>query len=636
VTSRPPRPERSSRIEHSVERALDQWRDTQHGLRQKRFSGASPPDDTPAPPIGPSSPSRSIRGTTCHAGIVRTTSRLALWLVVGAYFYLGVLVDKALRRDSLARRAARLRRIFEGLGSTFVKVAQQLSVRADVLPFEYTEELSHLLDAVQPFDFAIARQKIERATGAPIAEVFAEFDPQPIGSASIACVYKARLHTGETVAVKVRRPHIDARLAADVRALGWILQWAEWAGVFKPQFTRTLRIEFARMLFEEVDFHREARNTELFRAEAARAEQSHLTAPRVHFTLSAEDVLVTDFVSGVFLKEILRALDERDEVALTRIREQGIDLPEVARRLVMSAHWELLESLLFHADPHPANICVQPDNTLVFIDFGSCGRITGKYRRIWQRFYQELSDHNVQQMVQTALAILEPLPPINVDDFSREVELMFWDWVYAMNSDHSEWWEKASGLLWMKFADAARRYQVPMSSEIVRIFRATFLYDTMIFRLWNGLDMESEFRRYRNQSGKRTKRRIRREFWRRVEKGLTNSDYLEIDDLWHLGRQVVGRVQHYMDTPAPNFAREIGKVSYALLLLLRTSAFAIAAFAIVVLASGSHMLATGRPLDIWSRLAGASANPWLQIGFAVLVLLMIRKTIKKLEEPDVD
>jgi ubiquinone biosynthesis protein len=640
VTSRPPRQERPSRIERSIDRALGNWRSGRFGIatsvRQRRAAGSHSANDRPLPTTTQTSPLRSVTGTACHAGVIHTAGRLILWSLVGLYFYLGILFDKTLRRDSLARRATRLRGIFERLGSTFVKVAQQLAIRADVLPLEYTEELSKLLDTVPPFDVAIARRMIERVIAAPIDRVFAEFDPQPIGSASIACVYKARLHTGETVAVKVRRPGIDARLAADVRALGWILQAAEWAGVFKPEFTRTLRTEFGRMLFEEVDFYREARNTEIFRAEAIRGEQSYITAPRVHFALSGEDVLVTDFVTGVFLKDILRALDERDEIVLARVRDEGIDLPEVARRLVMSAHWELLESLLFHADPHPANICVQSGNTLVFIDFGSCGRITGRYRRIWQRFYHELTDHNVQQMVQTALAILEPLPPINVEDFSREIELMFWDWVYAMNSDHSEWWEKASGVLWMKFADAARRYQAPMSSEIVRIFRATFLYDTMIFRLWNSLDMKEEFKRYRNQAGRRTKRRIRREFWRRVEKGLTNSDYLEIDDLWHLGRQIVGRMQHYMDTPAPNFAREIGKLSYAFILSLRTGAFAIAAVALLILVSSAHRLATGQPLNIWSRLVSLSTNPWLQVGFAVMVLLMIRKTIKKLQEPDLD
>src|SRR6185369_5741439 len=549
---------RTRQIKRSVNRALDRWRGAD--ITTSTHALAATTTLTSTQPARPRAPSGSTRARY-RAGVIRTLLRVLIWVWAGVRFYSGVALDKLGRRDTLPRRAARLRRIFEGLGPTFIKVAQQLSVRADLLAIEYCQELSNMLDSVPPFPTEQARNIIERATGVPISESFAEFDPYPIGSASVACVYKARLRNGEAVAVKVRRPGIAVRLAADVTALGWLLHLVEWLGLFRTGFTKSLRTEFARMLFEELDFVREARNTELFRVEAKRAKREYLLAPRVHFSLCAEDVLVTDFVKGVFLTDILRALDNGDEAELERIREQDIDLHDVARRLVVTAHWELLESLLFHADPHPANICVQPGNVLVFLDFGSCGRLTGKYRRIWQRFYREFTGQNIQEMVRAALAILEPLPPVDVEAFSREIELMFWDWIHAMNSEHSVWWEKASGLLWMKFADAARRYQAPMSSEIVRIFRATFLYDTTVFRLWEQLDMRDEFRRYQREAGKRAKRRIRRAFWRRVEDGLTNSDYIEISDLLHMGKQIVGRVQHFLDEPAPEFAREIGKIS---------------------------------------------------------------------------
>lgn len=569
-----------------------------------------------------------------HAGVIRTSLRVLIWIWAGLRFYLGVAVDNLVRRDTLTRRAERLRRIFEGLGPTFIKVAQQLSVRADLLAIEYCQELSRMLDSVPPFPTQQAREIIERAIGVPIAEIFEEFEPQPIGSASVACVYKARLRTGESVAVKVRRPGIAVGLAADVRALGWLLQFVEWLGLFRTGFTKSLRTEFARMLFEELDFVREARNTELFRAEASRAKRTYLLAPRVHFSLCAENVLVTDFVKGVFLTEILRALDEGDEGELERIREQGIDLHEVARRLVLTAHWELLESLLFHADPHPANICVQPGNVLVFLDFGSCGRLTGRYRRIWQRFYREFTGQNIQEMVRAAVAILEPLPPLDVEAFSREIELMFWDWIHAMNSEHSVWWEKASGLLWMKFADAARRYQAPMSSEIVRIFRATFLYDTTVFRLWEQLDMRDEFRRYQRQAGKRAKRRIRRAFWRRVEDGLSNSDYIEIGDLVHMGKQIVDRVQHFLDEPAPAFAREIGKLSYGVNLVLRLAAVGLTLYVVAVIAFSGYALATGEHLSFSSALASAARNQWYRVGFAAIALLLLHKAIRKFQEFD--
>jgi ubiquinone biosynthesis protein len=434
------------------------------------------------------------------------------------------------------------------------------------------------------------------------------------------------------VAVKVRRPGVGPRLARDARALGWLLRLAEWLGVFRPRFTRMMRVEFERMLLEEVDFLREARNTELFRRDAAQSKLDFVTAPRVHFELCSHEILVTAFVDGVFLDKIIRALDTGDEAELQRIREQGIDLHEIAHRLIMAAHWALLEGLLFHADPHPANICVQPGNRIVFVDLASCGRLAGKYRRIWQRYHREFAAHNVQAMVRAAVAMLEPLPPIDLVSFSREIELIFWDWVYAINSDHSAWWEQASGMIWIKFADAARRYQVPMSAELVRIFRATFIYDTTVFRLWERIDMLAEFRSYQHQAGKRVRRRMRRAIRTRIAHGLTDTDYIDILDLWHMGQQIVGRVQHYLDIPAPDFAREIGKVSYAMLMILRLIALGLAIYIAGAAAFAGIDLLTGREVSLTSTLAAVARSRWFLVPLAGLALLLTAKVIRKLGE----
>jgi predicted unusual protein kinase regulating ubiquinone biosynthesis (AarF/ABC1/UbiB family) len=449
-------------------------------------------------------------------------------------------------------------------------------------------------------------------------------------------VYQGRLHAGGQVAVKVRRPGVARMLAADVRALGWLLQLGEWLSLFKPGFTGNLRSELGGMLFEEVDFVREARNAEIFRLEAERHDQRHLSAPRVHFELSSDEVLVTEFVTGVFLNEILQALDARDAAALDRIRDRGIDIAQVARNLVMTAHWELLESILFHADPHPANICVQPGNILVFVDFGSCGRLTGRFKRIWERFYQALERSDVQDMVTCALAILEPLPHLDADGFAREIELMFWDWVYAMNSEHAAWWEKASGLLWMRFAGIAHRYQAYMSSEIVRIFRATFIYDTMIFRLSITLDMRDEFRRYHRQAGKRAKRRVRRALWRRVERGLKNEDYVEVARIWNMGWQIQQRVQRFLDQPSPNFAREIGKLSYGITLALNLALVAIVGYVAGVVVVWVYQLLTGHAVHAAGIVGLVTDAGVLELGLAILVLILVRKTKAKLEEHDRD
>ena len=135
---------------------------------------------------------------------------------------------------SIERRAVRLRRAFETGGPTFAKLAQQLSMRADMLPYEYCVELSKMLDQAEAFPTEQAIDIVERSLGRPLADVFEIFDPKPIGSASLSCVYQAQLRTGERVAVKVRRPGIGPLVAADLRACDWLLIIAETLTIIRP------------------------------------------------------------------------------------------------------------------------------------------------------------------------------------------------------------------------------------------------------------------------------------------------------------------------------------------------------------------------------------------------------------------
>ena len=148
------------------------------------------------------------RRVVFKAGLIRPIGRMFVWLWGFLRFYFGNMRDTWMRRSTVQRRAVRLRRVFEDAGVTFAKLGQQLSMRADMLPYAYCAELGKMLDQVPAFPTAQAIEIIERNIGRPLSEVFDVFDPEPIGSASLACVYQAQLKTGEKVAVKVRRPGI--------------------------------------------------------------------------------------------------------------------------------------------------------------------------------------------------------------------------------------------------------------------------------------------------------------------------------------------------------------------------------------------------------------------------------------------
>src|SRR5262249_45122090 len=155
-----------------------------------------------------------------------------------------------------------------------------LSLRADLLPYAYCAELSKMLDRVKAFPTPQAVAIIERSLGRPLNAIFAVFDPTPIGSASLACVYQATLLSGERVAVKVRRPGIGPLLAADLRALDWLLIIAETLTFIKPGLTTNFRHDLRKMLLGELNFRAEARYQEMFRLRAEK-DGDGVTAPRV-------------------------------------------------------------------------------------------------------------------------------------------------------------------------------------------------------------------------------------------------------------------------------------------------------------------------------------------------------------------
>jgi ubiquinone biosynthesis protein len=245
-----------------------------------------------------------------------------------------------------APRGERLRGALEALGPIFVKFGQVLSTRRDLLPADIAEELAKLQDRVPPFDSAAAAAEVERALGRPVGALFAEFGREPVASASIAQVHLARLHDGTEVAVKVLRPKVEEAIARDVELLETAAAlverlWAEGRRL-KP---RQVVAEFARHLDEELDLMREAANA----SQLARNFKGSplLAVPAVHWELCAQRVMVMERMRGTPVSQV------------RLLREQGIDVPELARAGVEIFFTQVFRDGFFHADMHPGNILVE-------------------------------------------------------------------------------------------------------------------------------------------------------------------------------------------------------------------------------------------------------------------------------------
>jgi ubiquinone biosynthesis protein len=273
------------------------------------------------------------------------------------------------RRDRREKRGAekllapnfgvRLRRTLDDLGPTFVKFGQLLSTRADIIPEGVLSELQKLQDTVAPIPLQVAQAVIERELASSVGKLFAEFDPVPLGSASIGQVYKARLYSGEDVAVKVQRPEAPGRVEADLALM------KDFAALLDARFADRIFIdvqelvaEFEDVIRRELDYGAEAQNGRRF---AINFAGTPVKIPKMYTELSTKRVLTMEFIEGsrfYNLQPLLLAPAERRRVATMG-----------AEAIFKMA----FEDGFFHGDPHPANLVLTPEGELALFDFGMVG-----------------------------------------------------------------------------------------------------------------------------------------------------------------------------------------------------------------------------------------------------------------------
>lgn len=269
--------------------------------------------------------------------------------------------ESELRRQE----GALLREKLLKLGPTFIKTGQSLATRADLLPVEYIQELAKLQDEVPPFPSQQARAIIESELRARIEDIFEGFEDQPIAAASLGQVHRARLRTGQVVAIKIQRPGIEAQIEFDISVLRRIarrlerypnlVRGVDWQGTLDA---------FHTTIHEEMNYEQETRNAEVFRKNFSRWKEVYV--PQIYAVFSTRRLIVMEFIDG------LKVTDSEQLAAA------GQDPHEVVKLLARTYLKQLLEDGFFHADPHPGNLRVMADGRLAFFDFGMVGRLDMK------------------------------------------------------------------------------------------------------------------------------------------------------------------------------------------------------------------------------------------------------------------
>src|SRR5665213_2759763 len=296
---------------------------------------------------------------------------------------------------SMNERAAELASDLERLGPTFVKLGQLLSTRADLLPQPYVAALTRLQDNCEPFSFAEVEQVVQTELGARMSRLFEDFDNVPIAAASLGQVHRAQLRGGQQVAVKVQRPGIRQQMGSDLEILGELAEFFDTHNKQAKRFAVGEAFEqFRRTLVAELDYRREAANLTALRGVLRDRPKIVIPAPVDNLTTSR--VLTMDFIEGRKVTDIgpLARLD--------------LNLVPLADELFGCYLQQILGAGLFHADPHPGNILVTPDERLALLDLGMVGRIRPEVRRLIAKLLAAVLADRLDDVVRAAKSLGTP------------------------------------------------------------------------------------------------------------------------------------------------------------------------------------------------------------------------------------
>lgn len=408
---------------------------------------------------------QSIRNVKRTTEIISVLSKygLADWISrlpldqLGLDFFRSVLRapdGKALARHS---REARIRLVLTELGPVFIKFGQILSTRPDLIGVEQADELKKLQADVPADPPAVVRGIVEEELGQRIEDLFLEFDEEPIASASIGQVHRARLMSGENVVVKVQHAGIEAKVREDIEVLMVLAQLAERIPDLARYRPVELVAEFQRALRRELDFGREERNLLHFASQLA--DNENVRIPRPHSDLCTPRVLTMEYLEGIKLSQP------------DRLVAAGFDLEELARNGADLYLQMIFTHGYYHADPHPGNVVILPGNIIGLLDFGMVGRIDDRLREDIEELLIDIANQDAQHL--TALIMRIGQVPDELDESALSNDLA--DFVAHYGTQRLEDFDLSGAL--NEMIEIIRRYNIVLPTQAAMLLKTLIMLE---------------------------------------------------------------------------------------------------------------------------------------------------------------
>lgn len=345
----------------------------------------------------------------------------------------------------------RIRLALTDLGPTFIKFGQLLSTRPDLIGKELANELKKLRDQVPPDSAERVQETVERELGQPLDAVFADFELEAAAAASIGQVHRARLKTGKLVAVKVQRAGIERVVREDLDVMIGLAQLAERIPEFQPYHPVETVSEIARMLRRELDFGAEERN--LLQFATLFEGEPHIKIPQPYSDYCTPKLLTMEWLPGTKIDQV------------DYLRGMGVDLDSLAQRGARLYMRMIFEFGFFHADPHPANVLVLPNETIGLLDFGLVGRLDDQLRHEMERLLTAITRNDVAQL-KDAIKRIGHLPK-HLDEGALSQDLA--DFVGMYGTVPVAKIDVAAALTDM--TEIIRRYRIRLPSQIALLIK---------------------------------------------------------------------------------------------------------------------------------------------------------------------
>ncbi len=339
---------------------------------------------------------------------------LSIVISLGLFHLCGKLLGAEWENQRLpavyGKNAQRLKRLLLALRGIFIKAGQLISILSNFLPDYFRKELEELQDKIPARPVSEIYQRIRQELGQDPGVLFAAFDPQPIASASLAQVHRATLHDGRQVAVKVQYLDIEANTRRDLQTIRQLLSF--YGFFLRIKGLGFLHSQFSQMIHEELDFRLEAQYIETIAANFSGNQQ--VLFPQVVHELSSERVLTTEFMPGVKISD------------LEKLAEQNIDRQALAERVVTAYCQMIFSDGIYHADPHPGNILVQPDGNIVFVDFGAVAKLSEEVKKGILQFFEGVLKRDNEMIY----AAFQQMGLIALREDKRHIEQLV-DYIYS-------------------------------------------------------------------------------------------------------------------------------------------------------------------------------------------------------------